>query len=268
MRELPFFQVDAFTKRPFRGNPAAVCILSDELPVDVMQDIAAENNLSETAFVRARGDGSFALRWFTPTVEVDLCGHATLAAAFVLMGEIDRSLEQVVFHTRSGALPVRRAPDGALVLDFPAQTTAPSTPKMADAIRAALGAPPLMLLRSSTGTAVAELPDADSVARAAPDLQIVAATGTSLCITAKADEDSGFDFVSRYFAPAHGIPEDPVTGSSFCVLAPFWAERLGRTALRARQLSRRGGEITCEARGDRVHIGGDACPVISGTLRW
>jgi PhzF family phenazine biosynthesis protein len=266
---LPLYQVDAFTDRPFAGNPAAVCPLVESIPDALMQDIAAENNLSETAFfLTAPRDGARHLRWFTPTVEVDLCGHATLASAFVLLTELEPGRNEVTFRTRSGLLPVRRRGE-ELVLDFPALVPAPADAATRAAVASALGAEPLEVLRVPNGTMLAVLPDAEAVRRAAPDLAAVARTGATLSITAPgAGEAAGVDFVSRYFAPAHGIAEDPVTGSSFCFLAPYWAARLDKPELRARQVSRRGGEVSCALAGDRVHIGGKARLVLTGTLRY
>jgi PhzF family phenazine biosynthesis protein len=265
MSSIPIYQVDAFTDRPFAGNPAAVCPLEAPLPASLMQEIAAENNLSETAFFHAQGSG-FALRWFTPTVEVDLCGHATLASAFVLMTELDRTRSEVVFETRSGSLPVRRAGE-LFVLDFPSLPAQPvGEAGAADTIAAALGARPVELLRSSKSW-LAVMQNADEVRRLAPDMAALAALGTAVCVTAAGD-GSGVDYVSRYFVPSHGVPEDPVTGSSHCMLGPYWAARLGKSRLQARQVSRRGGEVECEAAGDRVLIGGRACLVLTGTLRF
>jgi PhzF family phenazine biosynthesis protein len=275
MPTLPIYQVDAFTDRPFAGNPAAVCPLEAPIPEALMQDIAAENNLSETAFFLRDGN-AFGLRWFTPTVEVDLCGHATLAAAFVLMTEIEPARREVTFRTRSGLLPVRRGDAGEFVLDFPASPAAPVDPETAAQVTRMLGAKPAEVLRASVGTLLAVLADAGEVRRATPDLAAVAQTGTSLCITAAGDGEpnrASIDFVSRYFAPAHGIAEDPVTGSAHCFLAPYWAARLGKPTLRARQVSRRGGDLSCalapdSVAGDRVLIGGQARLVITGTLRY
>jgi PhzF family phenazine biosynthesis protein len=268
MPTLPIYQVDAFTDRPFAGNPAAVCLLETPIPDALMQDIAAENNLSETAFV-LRDGGAFGLRWFTPTVEVDLCGHATLATAFVLMTEIEPARTTVTFRTRSGLLPVRRGATGELVLDFPAAPPTPVDAEIASRVAGMLDQNPVEVLRSPTGTLLAVLADAGQVRRAAPRLDAVAQTGTSLCITAPGGgEPDPVDFVSRYFAPAHGIAEDPVTGSAHCILTPYWAARLGRLALNARQVSRRGGELSCVLAGDRVLIGGQARLVIKGTLRY
>jgi PhzF family phenazine biosynthesis protein len=266
---LPLYQVDAFTDRPFAGNPAAVCPLAEAIPEALMQDIAAENNLSETAFFLTAPQGdAHSLRWFTPTVEVDLCGHATLASAFVLMTELEPTRTEVTFRTRSGLLPVRRRGD-ELVLDFPARPPVPADAATRATVAAALGAEPLEVLRVPNGTLLAVLPDAAAVRNAAPDLAAVARTGASLALTAPgAGEARPVDFVSRYFAPAHGVPEDPVTGSSLCFLGPYWAARLDKPELRARQVSRRGGELTCTLAGDRVHIGGKARLVITGTLRY
>ena len=273
MPTLPIYQVDAFADRPFAGNPAAVCPLEAPIPEALMQEIAAENNLSETAFVLRDGN-AFGLRWFTPTVEVDLCGHATLAAAFVLMTEIEPARTEVTFRTRSGLLAVRRGDAGEFVLDFPASPPAAVDAETAGRVAQMLGAKPNQVLRAPVGTLLAVLDDAATVRRAIPDLAAVAQTGTSLYITAPGgDEPQPVDFVSRYFAPAHGIPEDPVTGSAHCILTPYWAARFGKTSLRARQVSRRGGELSCaltrdRVLGDRVLIGGQARLVITGTLRY
>jgi PhzF family phenazine biosynthesis protein len=277
MPTLPIYQVDAFTDRPFAGNPAAVCPLEAPIAEALMQEIAAENNLSETAFLLTDGD-AFGLRWFTPTVEVDLCGHATLATAFVLMTEIEPARNEVTFRTRSGLLPVRRGDGGQFVLDFPTLSPTPVDPETAARVARMLDTQPTEVLRAPVGTLLAVLADAGEVRRAKPDLAAVAQTGTSLCITAPGpdpgpDRDLIIDFVSRYFAPAHGIPEDPVTGSAHCILTPYWAARLGKRALRARQVSRRGGELSCtlapdRVAGDRVLIGGQARLVITGTLRY
>jgi PhzF family phenazine biosynthesis protein len=270
MPALPLYQIDAFSNRPFAGNPAAVCPTEGALPEALMQDVAAENNLSETAFFHRQGD-AYSLRWFTPTVEVDLCGHATLASAFVLMTELEPERTEVSFRTRSGMLTVRREKIDArgsdlFVMDFPSKPALPA-PELGAAVEAALGVRPGEVLRGPI--VLAALATADDVRAAAPDLAAVARFGTSLCITAPADARTpGADFVSRFFAPAHGIPEDPVTGSSFCTLAPYWAARLGRAALRARQVSGRGGDVRCEARGQRVTIAGQAVLVIKGTLSY
>jgi len=271
MPTLPFYQVDAFASRPFTGNPAAVCPLEAPLPEALMQDIAAENNLSETAFFHRQGD-AFSLRWFTPTVEVELCGHATLASAFVVMTALEPGRAEVAFRTKSGTLTVRRETSAAkggdlYVMDFPARPARPA-PELAAPVAAALGARASEIARAGM-VVLAVLETADEVRRLAPDLAAVSRLGVTMCVTAPADAAlPGVDFVSRFFAPAHGVPEDPVTGSSFCTLAPYWAARLRKPALRARQVSARTGDVRCEARGERVLIAGQATLVISGTLTY
>jgi PhzF family phenazine biosynthesis protein len=269
MPTLPLYQVDAFTNRPFAGNPAAVCPLEGPIPEALMQDVAGENNLSETAFFHRQGD-AFSLRWFTPKVEVELCGHATLASAFVVMTVLEPARAEVAFRTRSGTLTVKREKAGEagdlFVMDFPARPAAPA-PELVAPIAAALGARPAEVLRGPAAVAVFET--ADDVRNVAPDMTALVRAGLSLCVTAPADPAlPGVDFVSRYFAPAAGIPEDPVTGSSFTSLAPYWAARLGKPALRARQVSARGGDVRCEDRGDRVLIAGQARLVITGTITY
>ena len=267
---IPIFQVDAFADRPFTGNPAAVCPLDGPLPDALMQDIAAENNLSETAFFHRQGAGPdgavYGLRWFTPTVEVDLCGHATLASAFVLMDQLDDARSEVSFRTRSGLLLVRRR--GELYeLDFPALPAVAAREPTA-AVGAALGGSPVEILRARAWLAV--YASAAEIRALAPDMAALARLDTSVCVTAPGDRDAGdADFVCRYFAPRSGIPEDPVTGSAFCTLAPYWTARLGKERLRARQLSRRGGEVFCEVAPDqRVHIAGRARLVLTGTFHY
>ncbi len=259
---IPLYQVDAFTDRPFGGNPAAVCPLDAWLPDAMMQDIAAENNLSETAFF-VRRDDAFDLRWFTPAVEIDLCGHATLAAAFVLMTRLEPGRTDATFHSRSGPLRVSR--DGDLfTLDFPARP--PVAIAEPGELAAALGAAPCAVLKARDVYAVLDC--AETVRRLAPDMdRLKRIEGFAVCVTAPGDgRDADVDFVSRFFAPAQGIPEDPVTGSSHCSLVPYWAGRLGRPALRARQVSARGGELTCALAGDRVRIAGHAVLVVTGLV--
>ena len=270
MPSLPLYQVDAFTNRAFAGNPAAICPLEAAIPEALMQDIAAENNLSETAFFHRQGE-AFSLRWFTPTVEVELCGHATLASAFVIMTELEPGRAEVAFRTKSGTLTVRRETFDAkgsdlYVMDFPSRPATPA-PALAEAVAAMLGARPVEVLRGPSLLATFET--ADDVRRLKPDFAEIAREGHVVCVTAPADAKlPGVDFVSRYFAPAHGIPEDPVTGSSFTTLAPYWAARLGKPALRARQVSARGGDVRCEDRGERVLIAGQAALVLEGTLTY
>lgn len=255
---LPLYQVDAFTQRVFAGNPAAVCPLPYWLPDAVLQAVAAENNLSETAFLVAEGSG-WRLRWFTPLTEVDLCGHATLAAAHVLFSHLGPGGPEVVFETRSGRLTVRREAD-RLVMDFPAR---PPTPCPApEVLITGLGCRPLEVLAADDYIAV--LADEAAVRAIAPDLgQLATLDRRGVCVTAPGMET---DFVSRFFAPRLGIPEDPVTGSAHCELAPYWAGRLGRPALSARQVSRRGGEITCRLEGDRVFLTGQAVTFMVGEM--
>ncbi len=262
--EIPIYQIDAFTGRLFAGNPAAVCPLTAWLPDATMQAIAAENNLSETAFFVAAEDGAaedgYELRWFTPTVEVPLCGHATLAAGFVIMTQLRPGAERVRFRTRSGALEVVRRGD-LFELDLPASPPRPvETP---ESLVAALGKVPREVLAAKSYLAV--FADEAEVAALAPDMGAVAALDRDGVIVTAPGREA--DFVSRYFAPAAGIPEDPVTGSAHCVLTPYWAKRLGRSALRARQISARGGELFCEDRGDRVAVTGRAVCYLEGRIR-
>ncbi len=272
--EIPIYQVDAFTNRPFAGNPAAVCPLSRWLPDAVMQAIAAENNLSETAFFVPDSD-EFHLRWFTPTTEVDLCGHATLASAFVVMTQLEPARSRVVFASRSGPLTVTRDGD-RFVMDFPSRPPRPVPPSagvadgladgLADALAAALGATPVAVLMARDLMAVFD--DADVVRRLRPDNAGIAALDAYAVIATApgTGADADVDFVSRFFAPRGGIPEDPVTGSAHCTLTPYWAARLVRDKLTARQLSARGGLLACELRGDRVDIAGNAVLVMHGAL--
>ncbi|NEX93812.1 PhzF family phenazine biosynthesis protein [Caulobacter sp. 17J65-9] len=246
------FQVDAFTTRRFAGNPAAVMLLAAYPPDEVLHALAAENNLSETAFLVPQGR-DYRLRWFTPKVEVPLCGHATLASAAVVMERLEPGREAVVFATASGPLSVIRS-GGGYVMDFPARTL---TPVEAPAgLAAALGVAPLEVVWDG-GNYLARLAAPEQVRALAPDLAAVAVLDCGGVIVT-AEEGGEHDFVSRYFAPAKGVPEDPVTGGAHCGLAPFWAARLGRTEFRAFQASRRGGEIVCRLKGARVELEG-AC---------
>ncbi|HEX3902943.1 MAG TPA: PhzF family phenazine biosynthesis protein [Polyangia bacterium] len=270
MPNLPLYQVDAFADRPFAGNPAAVCLVEAPIPEAVMQQIAAENNLAETAFIDVgRGSGAevLGLRWFTPTVEVELCGHATLASGFVLLTEIARARAKVTFQTRSGLLSVERGEGGEMVLDLPLSAPQEVDGATKNRVGRAIGVEPRQVVLGKAAY-FAELESAAAVRAVTPDFAAVAAFGTSVCVTATgADEATPVDFVSRFFAPAHGIPEDPVTGSAHCTLAPYWAARLGKRRLRARQVSRRGGELTCAVDGERVRLGGACQLVITGTFR-
>jgi PhzF family phenazine biosynthesis protein len=257
---IPLFQLDAFATRLFSGNPAAVMPLPSFLPDPVLLAIAAENNLSETAFLVPEGE-DYRLRWFTPANEVPLCGHATLASACVVMERLQPQRSRVVFHTASGALTVNREED-RYVMDFPACPAQPVA--CPGALAAALGVLPVEL-HDSDFNYLALLESAAAVRKLAPDMK--ALTGIpkgGVIVTAPADTDH--DFVSRYFAPAEGVPEDPVTGSAHCMLAPFWAARLGRTDLRGFQASRRGGEVLCRVRGDRVELTGTCVFYLEGTV--
>ncbi|MGI9579186.1 MAG: PhzF family phenazine biosynthesis protein [Microthrixaceae bacterium] len=276
LMDIPLFQVDAFTDRPFAGNPAAVCPLESWLPEALMQSIAAENNLSETAFlVRVSTHGlsesgtcEYELRWFTPTTEVDLCGHATLASGHVVLNRLDPDVPSVSFSTRSGVLQVERDTTGVLRMQLPADPRSPIGPDQAlrKSLQTILGVEPRTVLGGSTWIAVLE--SARDVVDVQPDLAALAAMATPyLNVTAPGEPDSGVDFVSRYFAPGAGIDEDPVTGSAHCALTPYWAARLGKPRLQARQVSSRGGELDCELEGDTVVIRGSAVEVLSGTLR-
>lgn len=260
----PLFQVDAFTDRAFAGNPAAVCLLDGPADEPFMQAVAAEMNLSETAFVSpGDAEGALRLRWFTPAAEVALCGHATLATAHVLWetGRL-RPEEPARFATRSGPLSARRAGE-AIELDFPAM--APAEVPAPAGLFAALGLTPVAVLRSRDDV-LAVLPDEASVRDLRPDLRALRGVDVRGVIVTAAAESESADFVSRFFAPAVGVDEDPVTGAAHCVLAPYWSGRLGRTRLVGRQLSRRGGEVGVELDGDRVRLRGRAVTVLRGEL--
>jgi predicted PhzF superfamily epimerase YddE/YHI9 len=248
--KVPYYQIDAFTARPFSGNPAGVCLLDRWVRDSVLQQIAGENNLSETAFLVGGGE-EWELRWFTPKVEVDLCGHATLAAAFAIFTELGHRGEAVRFKTTSGVLGATFA-DRVVMMDFPARPgTACAAPP---GLISGLGHIPREVRKSRDFLAV--LGNEEEVRTLTPDLpQIATLDCLGVIATARGAE---VDFVSRFFAPGAGIAEDPVTGSAHCTLIPFWAEKLGKSKMIARQLSRRGGTIHCEMRGARVGIGGQA----------
>jgi PhzF family phenazine biosynthesis protein len=254
--QLPLYWIDAFTDRLFTGNPAAVVPLDAWLPDSILQNIAFENGLAETAFVVSLGPAHYQLRWFTPKLEVDLCGHATLATAAALFHELAAPGPLLTFETRSGPLLVTRRADGKLELDFPSRPAAPFDPADAPpALLAALGVSPLELWRTPDAPRfLAVFADATAIRAVTPDFTLLASLGdTRLIITAPGEE---CDFVSRFFAPGAGVPEDPVTGSAHCTLVPYWAARLGRQKLSARQLSARGGARDCELTGDRVRLAG------------
>jgi predicted PhzF superfamily epimerase YddE/YHI9 len=257
-----FTQVDAFTDRPFAGNPAAVCLLPAPRDAVWMQEVAKELNLAETAFLLRRPDG-FDLRWFTPTLEVDLCGHATLASAHALWeeGQLKPS-EEARFHTRSGVLTAARAAD-LIWLDFPAT---PSQPEAAPPeIERGLGAVPRYVGRTPFDYLV-ELESEKAVRSLQPDMAALVRLGTRGVIVTARSDDGKYDFVSRFFAPGSGIPEDPVTGSAHCGLGPFWAPRLGKQELVGYQASARGGVVRVRLQGDRAFLGGQAVTVLRGEL--
>jgi len=256
--KLPFYQIDAFTGRMFGGNPAAVVLLDTWLPDEVLKAIAAENNLAETAFVIRHGE-VLPLRWFTPTVEVDLCGHATLAAADVLFRHISPAAKRLVFSTRSGNLTVTR--DGNLLsMDFPSRPG--KAVEIEDAVVAALGIRPKELYRARDLLAIYE--SESEIRGFRPDFERIASIDV-FAITISAPGEA-VDYVYRFFAPRQGIAEDPVTGSANCTLVPYWAARLGRSELVAKQLSARGGDLHCALRGDRVLITGQAVEYLRGEI--
>ncbi len=258
--KIPFYQVDAFSSKLFGGNPAAVCIMESWLPDNVLQAVAAENNLSETAFLVPKSKGWYDLRWFTPTVEIDLCGHATLASAFVVFSFVESTLRSVNFETASGRLTVSKL-DELLSMDFPARKPEPTgkSPILSEA----LGAEPLAVLKSRDILAVFE--NESVIKEMNPDFEKLKQIKDALAIivTARGEES---DFVSRFFAPNAGIPEDPVTGSAHCTLIPYWADRLNKNHLHAIQVSKRGGELFCEYLQDRVRIAGNAVLYTKGDL--
>lgn len=262
---LPLVTVDAFTSERFRGNPAAVCFLDASRPDAWMRQVAVEMNLSETAFVLPQGDGEYSLRWFTPAVEVPLCGHATLATAHALWetGRLAKDRE-ARFHTKSGLLTARRR-GPRIEMDFPS-IPVEQTPLFDDA-RKALGVTPYITARTSEEQMnfLLELDSEQQVRALQPDFPPLRRIAWGFIVTAKADAGP-YDFVSRYFAAGQGIDEDPVTGSAHCSLAPYWADRLKKTELVGHQVSARGGVVHCTLRGDRVSLGGDAVIVTRGEL--
>jgi len=256
------YQIDAFTDRPFAGNPAAVCVLAEAREASWMQHVASEMNLSETAFVVRRDDG-FDLRWFTPAAEVDLCGHATLASAHLLW-EIDllKPGQEAVFFTKSGRLTARQH-GGRIVMDFPAEPDAETAPP--DGLTAALGVAPRYVGRNRMDV-LALLESDEAVRTLHPDMNLLARIDTRGVIVTAPSDDEGYDFVSRFFAPRYGIAEDPVTGSAHCCLGPFWHRQWGKATLVGYQASARGGVVHVEVAGDRVLLGGHAVTVMRGAL--
>lgn len=256
------YQVDAFTDRPFAGNPAAVCMLEAAVSETWMQDVAREMNLSETAFLLPEADG-YGLRWFTPAAEVELCGHATLASAHVLWetGALV-GMEVARFHTASGLLTARRH-DSWIELDFPA--TPPAACALEPAVLAAVGVEAVYVGCSKFDTLI-EAGGPEQVRRMAPDMGVLRSLGGRGVIVTSRGDIPGVDFISRFFAPAAGIDEDPVTGSAHCCLGPYWAEKLGKNELAAYQASPRGGNVRVRVEGERVMLGGQAVTVLRGEL--
>ena len=265
---LKLWQIDAFANKPLEGNPAAVIPLDRWMPADAMLAIARENNLSETAFFVQTGDGRYDLRWFTPGGEVDLCGHATLASAYLLFSELDPALETVTFVTRSGELIVARGPDG-LTMSLPADAPKPfgAPDGFAEAVGAALGiAAPKALWRAryllgvwDDPKVIRSIKDCGEIARV-----LRAQNFWGMAVTAHGDD--GYDFVSRFFAPDKGVPEDPVTGSAHCMLTPFWAQALSKKTVKARQVSPRGGDIVVTDEGVRTVITGQCALYLKGEI--
>ena len=260
MKRAPIYQLDAFTMRRFSGNPAAVVVLDAFRPDTVMQAVAAENNLAETAFIVRDGD-EYRIRWFTPTVEVRLCGHATLASAAVVMEELDPQRTRVVFGSASGPLTVERS-DGGYTMDFPARPS--EAVELPTGLAEALGVVPVEVTLNQFNY-LAVLEHEELVRALAPDLAAIARFDREGVIVTAPGHDP-YDFVSRYFAPAKGIPEDPVTGGAHCMLTPYWARRLGKTEFRAYQASQRGGEVGCRLAGDRVELTGTCVLYLSGEI--
>lgn len=260
MPRVRIFQVDAFTRTVFSGNPAAICPLEDWLDDATLRAIAAENNLAETAFFVREG-ADYQIRWFTPSMEVDLCGHATLASAFILFTALEPTRSKVTFGSRSGPLRVSRD-DELLTMDFPAILPVPCADPP-EALAAGLGHAPQEVL--TTPTKLFAIYARESTIRAIePDMALLASLHPQgVAVTAPGDD---VDYVSRYFAPSRSIPEDPVNGSSHCTLIPYWAGRLGKGSLHARQASTRGGEVYCTLRDDRVQIAGHAALYLEGTI--
>lgn len=256
--KLDLYQIDAFARGIFEGNPAAVCPLAEWIPDGLMQQIAMENNLSETAFF-VEVDGRFDLRWFTPEAEVDLCGHATLASAHLLFHHLGYGSDTIFFDTRSGELTVSREGD-LLLMNFPAAR--PEETELPAGMEQALGVTPGKCYRATDYLLILDREQA--VRDLEPDFTAMKKIDTrGVIVTAPGEE---VDFVSRFFAPAVGINEDPVTGSAHTLLTPYWSGRLGKRDLRARQISKRGGELRCRLLGDRVEIGGYAKTYMTGII--
>lgn len=273
---LKLWQVDAFARKPLEGNPAAIVPLERWLDAGLMQRIAGENNVAETAFFVKTGDGAYDLRWFAPSREVDLCGHATLASAWIIFNKIDTSLNEVRFMTRSGELVVTRQANGN-VMSLPSAQSVPfdAPPGFAEALSKSLNAPaPIELHISAKGgagakalIAVWQTPDQIRALEPQADLERVAMqVGAGSLLATAAGGGTPYDMVSRFFAPHYGVPEDPVTGSAHCALTPFWAKRLGKKVLKARQASPRGGDLLCTDDGARTVLQGDCALYLTGEI--
>ena len=256
--KLKMWQVDAFAAKVLEGNPAAIVPLEAWLDDALMQKIANENNLAETAFFVATGEGKYHLRWFTPEAEVDLCGHATLASAWLIFDRLTPELKSVAFQTRSGTLTVERGQDGKHVMSLPSDPVTPfDETGLAEEIGEALGAlAPSALLYGRYVVAVWDDPKIVRGLKGPGDIARVLRSQNMWGLIATAPGDEGYDFVSRFFAPDKGVPEDPVTGSAHCALTPYWAKRLGKTAMKARQTSPRGGDLVCTDAGARTILSG------------
>jgi predicted PhzF superfamily epimerase YddE/YHI9 len=258
--KISIFQIDAFTNQAFSGNPAAVCPLDYWLPDDQMQAIAGENNLSETAFFVNRGD-YYQIRWFTPQTEVDLCGHATLASAWVIMNKVEPDVEEIIFGSRGGELRVRRDGD-VYLMDFPVHP--PEKCDVPNNLLKALGHAPVEVLASNYYLVIY---DSEEVVRGLKPYMALLKELDRIGVVITAPGNS-VDFVSRFFAPAVGIPEDPVTGSAHCLLIPYWADKLGKSKMKAKQVSCRGGDLICQSKEDGVVIGGQARLFMEGRINF
>ncbi len=260
--KVPIYQVDAFADSLFTGNPAAVCLLDEWPATKVLQQVAEENNLSETAFLMPAKRGKWAIRWFTPKVEVDLCGHATLAATHVMFDERGLEKDELTFTSRSGDLKVSRLEGGVLGMDFPVVSTTQSS--VSSLLVEGLGGYPSEVRTADDCLCVF---DSEEIVRELqPDFRLLGRLPFRGIIVTAPSANGQADFVSRFFAPAVGVDEDPVTGSAHCILTPYWAKRLGKERLQAVQVSQRGGRLACELRGDRVLIEGKAVTYLRGEI--
>jgi PhzF family phenazine biosynthesis protein len=265
--QLKLWQIDAFAGKPLEGNPAAVVPLEAWLDPGLMQKIAGENNLAETAFFVRTAPGRYDLRWFTPVSEMDLCGHATLASAWLIFGKLEPGLETITFTTRSGELIVARGADGRHVMSLPSDMPKPLADDLAGAIGEALGvAPPRELLRARYLMGVWDEAPTVRAIKGCGNIAAVLRRVQQWGFIATAKGDGDYDFVSRFFAPDNGIPEDPVTGSAHCILTPYWAKELAKKSLRARQVSPRGGDLFCQDEGSRIALSGPCALYLEGEI--